>query len=260
MRRWSALALTVLTAGVSLSLAPAALPAKATSVVGLAAGGPRVGLVVDYGGGKYEARCVGVPQSGSSGLDVIVASGIDYAFGSTGNQAVCRLGGVGSPSDDCFAKMPYFWGYWRSTSGGDWTWGEKGAGRVVARDGDIEGWAWGTGMGPDSHPKPHKVSIAEACGTSDPAVRTATPRPLAVGSGAASAAGASSPSPQPSPVTSPSDIRLDEMAASPSPSLSSPAAAIRHLAKFSSLTWATYGALVAGLIAAALLINRRRVR
>jgi len=126
-------------------------------------------LVVDTGGSVQE-YCVEI--SGTvSGLELIKLAnkqyGLDYAFG-YGGQAVCRLAGAGSSSNDCLEDdKPYFWGYWRGTGGGGWTWSNSGAGNTSVGPGDVEGWAWGTGMNGGSHPQPPNTDYEDVCTIKD---------------------------------------------------------------------------------------------
>lgn len=126
-------------------------------------------LVVDTGGSVQE-YCVEI--SGTvSGLELIKLAnkqyGLDYAFG-YGGQAVCRLAGTGSSSNDCLEDdKPYFWGYWRGTGGGGWSWSNSGAGNTSVGPGDVEGWAWGTGMNGGSHPQPPNTDYEDVCTIKD---------------------------------------------------------------------------------------------
>ncbi len=126
-------------------------------------------LVVDTGGSVQE-YCVEI--SGTvSGLELIKLAnkqyGLDYAFG-YGGQAVCRLAGTGSSSNDCLEDdKPYFWGYWRGTGGGGWSWSNSGAGNTSVGPGDVEGWAWGTGMNGGSHPQPPNTDYEDVCTVKD---------------------------------------------------------------------------------------------
>jgi hypothetical protein len=70
-----------------------------------------------------------------SGLEVITAN---YTFGT----AVCSIGGVGCPADDCFCGGSTYWGYkyWEGSAWQDYM---VGAGDSLLNDGAIEGWRWG---------------------------------------------------------------------------------------------------------------------
>lgn len=159
MRAWRA-AVAVVAAGAAL---PVGVPAA-----GCASDAPAAALVVDTGESPAQTMCVQLPSSSVSGLQLIRLAGeqygLEYAFGS-GGQAVCMLAGVGPTGDDCFEDYPNFWGYWRGTRTGGWSWSSSGAGSTTVTDGDVEGWSWGSGDNGDSHPQPPVTRYADACST-----------------------------------------------------------------------------------------------
>jgi hypothetical protein len=141
-------------------------PVAVTPQPACAAESPRAVLVVDTGS-SVQRLCVALPDDDVSGLELIAAAGnqhgLDYAFG-YGGQGVCRLAGVGSASEECFEDdYPNFWGYWRGNGSGGWTWSSTGAGNTAVNDGDVEGWAWGEGTGPQTHPAPPATTFGSAC-------------------------------------------------------------------------------------------------
>ncbi len=132
-----------------------------------AAEGPTAALVVDTGSGDALRYCVVLPDGSVTGLEVIkLASeqhGLQYRLGYGGN-VVCQLAGVGYESDECLKEGPEFWGYWRGNGSGGWEWSSSGAGSTTVRDGDVEGWAWGTGNDGSSHPAPPEATFESVCG------------------------------------------------------------------------------------------------
>jgi len=78
-----------------------------------------------------------------SGLKALELTGVEiitrsYSFG----DAVCSIGGVGCPAEDCFCSSNY-WSYWY-WDGADWQGYMVGAGNsVISQTGAIEGWRWG---------------------------------------------------------------------------------------------------------------------
>jgi hypothetical protein len=78
-----------------------------------------------------------------SGLKALELTGVEivtrsYSFG----DAVCSIGGVGCPADNCFCSSNY-WSYWH-WDGADWQSYSVGAGSsVISQTGAIEGWRWG---------------------------------------------------------------------------------------------------------------------
>ncbi|HEX2050227.1 MAG TPA: hypothetical protein VHJ34_06280, partial [Actinomycetota bacterium] len=151
----------------ALALAAGALaPAIGPAAPACAGEGPRAALVVDTGS-SVQTYCVALPAASVTGLDLVVAAGeqhgLDYAFG-YGGRAVCRLTGIGSGGGECFEDdYPNFWAYWRGTGDGGWAWSTTGPHATVVEDGDVEGWAWGSGTGPDTHPAPPASTHDAVC-------------------------------------------------------------------------------------------------
>ncbi|MDQ3877727.1 MAG: hypothetical protein M3290_05175 [Actinomycetota bacterium] len=178
----------------------------ATMIVPVAAGpacasGPHAGLVV-YTGSRVLRYCVALPAASVSGAKLIELAGdqygLDYHFGS-GGGAVCRLAGVGPDGDDCFADYPHYWGYWRGTSSGGWTWSSTGAASTSVSDGDVDGWAWGTGDDGSTHPQPPRSTFASVCASAMPQ-KSRPPRSAAPRS-STRVAPSTSPAPAVSPTT-----------------------------------------------------------
>ncbi|MFN2594253.1 MAG: hypothetical protein ABR579_05125 [Actinomycetota bacterium] len=144
------------------------------------ASGPHAGLVVDTGN-RVLRYCVALPSPSVSGGKLIELAGdqygLEYRFGS-GGGAVCRLAGVGPDGSDCFADYPNYWGYWRGTSDGGWTWSSSGATSTTVSDGDVDGWAWGSGDDGSTHPKPPASTFASVC-ASALAAKSTPPRTTA---------------------------------------------------------------------------------
>lgn len=125
----------------------------------------RAALVVDTGESTF-SFCVSLPDDSVSGLELIELAndqyGLQYRFGD-GGQAVCMLANVGAEGDDCFGKYPDFWGFWRGNGSGGWTWSSVGAGSTLVRDGDIQGWSWGSGQDGSTHPQPPPTHHDDVC-------------------------------------------------------------------------------------------------
>jgi len=141
------------------------LPVAGAPPSACAAESPRAVLVVDTGPSTHR-YCVALPDEAVSGTELIELAGeqhgLSYGFG-FGGGAVCMLAGVGPTGGDCFEDYPDFWAYWRSDGSGGWTWGSTGAASTTVSDGDVEGWAWGSGDGPDSHPAPPSTTFSSVC-------------------------------------------------------------------------------------------------
>jgi len=145
---WFLLALAAL----CLALIPCQLPTA------LAQEPNRVALVVDFGSGRYVTRCVEFVEDEITGEEVLKRSGLNviFEYSSTG-AAVCKIEDVGCsfPSDPCFCQCQgsdcVYWSYWY-VENDKWVYSNEGAGMHTVRDGDMEGWAWGSGsMGTSGH-------------------------------------------------------------------------------------------------------------
>jgi len=134
-----------------------------------AAEGPHAALVVDTGASSDALRyCVALPDGSVTGIELIeLASeqhGLQYRLGYGGN-VVCQLAGVGYESDECLKEGPEFWGYWRGDGSGGWDWSSSGGRATTVRNGDVEGWAWGTGNDGSTHPAPPETTFEAVCGS-----------------------------------------------------------------------------------------------
>ena len=146
----------------------ALFPLGVAAPAACAAEGPHAVLVVDteQSGGQYR-YCVALSDNSVSGIELIeLASqqhGLQYRLGYGGN-VVCQLAGVGYDSDECLKSGPEFWGYWRGDGSGGWDWSSTGGHATTVTDGDVEGWAWGTGNDGSSHPAPPETTFESVCG------------------------------------------------------------------------------------------------
>ena len=149
----------------SAAVAAASLWPVAVAPAACAGEAPRAALVVDTGESVLNL-CVALPDGSVSGIELIkLASsqhGLSYKLG-FGGAAVCNLAGVGPTGDDCFEQDPDFWGYWHGDGSGGWTWASTEAGSTTVTDGSVEGWAWGSGTGPGTHPAPPATRFADVC-------------------------------------------------------------------------------------------------
>ena len=149
---------------VAVLIAGAATPTLGASAA-CAGTGDRAGLVVDTGENTF-TYCVSLTDDSVSGLELIQLAnaqhGLQYRFGD-GGQAVCMLANIGAEGDDCFGEYPDFWGYWRGDGNGGWTWSSVGAGSTLVRDGDIQGWSWGSGQDGTTHPNPPPTRHEDVC-------------------------------------------------------------------------------------------------
>ncbi|MEP7060733.1 MAG: hypothetical protein ABI828_08375, partial [Actinomycetota bacterium] len=212
IRRFSlSLGLSMLPAA-GLGFGPA-LAGNAPACAAALSGSPHAALVVDTGS-KVSSYCVALGAASVSGIQLVQKAGqqfgLSYRLG-FGGQAVCMLNGVGGPAgDDCLTGQSQFWGYWLGNGSGGWTWSSTGAGSVTVHDGDVQGWAWGSGIDGTTHQQPPATSLTDVCTTS----LSPTPRPTpggghggnGGGNGVGSGGGNANPSgPSTHPSANPSD-------------------------------------------------------
>lgn len=138
------------------ALAPAVVPASSACA---AEAEPRAALIVDTGRGKPLEMCVALGEPKVTGIELIELASdqydLQYRLG-YGGRGVCQLANVPkeTPSEECFEDRDSFWGYWRGDGSGGWEWSGSGGGGTVVEDGDVEGWAYGTGRDGDTHQEP----------------------------------------------------------------------------------------------------------
>jgi hypothetical protein len=125
-----------------------------------AAGASRIGLVIAYGDGTVKSKCISLSAEKMSGLDVLKASGLPLEISyDSSSAAVCKIGNVGCPVDNCFCDSPpNFWAYWHLKDA-NWLFSQLGASSYSVSDGDVEGWVWGPGQ---SNP-PTQASFDQIC-------------------------------------------------------------------------------------------------
>jgi len=166
----------VLVTAVSAQVAPpaAAADSRAVVVVDTSQGSRRA--VISFSG----------TITGIQALQLAGANPVTYGFAGQG-AAVCALDGVGhEATDGCLGTPsdPRYWAYFRASGGAQgWTYSNQCACTTTVRDGDVEGWRFGTGQ------QPPFVSFCDAAGCAPPP----TPPPTA----------APAPVPQPTPLLQP---------------------------------------------------------
>jgi hypothetical protein len=140
----------------------------------------QVGLVVEFANGSTYTACIFVRWSLQlTGIDVLARSLKCRLPRILLRAAVCKIGGDGCPSDDCFCAMPDYWSYW-NLSGSDWVYSGAGASNNRLGPGEVDGWAFGPGDPPQVY------TFSEICApppptmipTDTPALPSATPPPV----------------------------------------------------------------------------------
>lgn len=128
-------------------------------------------VVVDTSDGNVRKFCLAFPEESITGAEALRRIDSNAVFGSYGGQgqAVCALCGVGCPSGDCFCDGSKYWAYHRAGPGGaPYAYSRAGAGSTTVRDGDVEGWKWGTGDAPPA------ATVGEVCDVPEPPVRASS--------------------------------------------------------------------------------------
>jgi hypothetical protein len=153
-------------------------PVEQRQVVG--EGPNRAALVVRYADDSIQTRCVAFSETDISGDELLERSGLESVVSPEG--AICSIGSVGCPSDDCFCECPYpdclYWAYYHWQNGA-WSYSNVGAFSHVVSNGALEGWSWGQGDFQQSDEPPPMISFEEICPAAADAEGTATPTPTA---------------------------------------------------------------------------------
>ena len=119
-----------------------------------AAGLHRAAVIVE-GDGQTHRVVVEFPEESITGVELLRRAGADpvvYAYSGIGG-AVCRLYGVGRDAGpDCLGGTggdARYWAYFRAPAGTTtFRYAAVGGGASTVRDGDVEGWRYGTGAAP----------------------------------------------------------------------------------------------------------------
>src|SRR5439155_19504902 len=189
----------------------------------------RAAVIVDTGQ-TVKKVCVHFTEDSISGKDLLDRAGVDPVYRTYSGEgvAVCALCGKGCPPDSscltCGGNS--YWAYHRAPSGTTtFTASSRGAGTTSVRDGDVEGWRWGTGAPPEwesvqtvcmemvetSAPSEGTVATEPPPSTAEPVGTTAAPSPPSTE--------AALPEPEPAPATTAPDTT-----AATSPSTAAPGA------------------------------------
>jgi hypothetical protein len=118
----------------------------------------RAGLVVQFGDGRVETRCVSFEGEQIMGDDLLALSGLDFVVDPSSGMGVtvCQIGGEGClyPAEPCFCQCMgggdcTYWNYFfRDPGPADWTYSALGAGLHKTKPGSVEGWVWSDGHNP----------------------------------------------------------------------------------------------------------------
>ena len=160
-------------AGVLMALASAPGEVDLGAPTAVAAAGPNHAAVIVDTGQTVKKVCVTFDEDAISGAEALRRADVDAVFDSYGanGEGVCAICGVGCPAGNCFCDRSRFWAYHRAGPGGGYAFSRVGASSTTVRDGDVEGWRWGSGAAP-----PH-ASVGEVCGVAEAAPGSQPPPP-----------------------------------------------------------------------------------
>lgn len=177
---------------VALASAPGEVDLVAATAV--AAAGPNHAAVIVDTGQTVKKVCVTFDEDAISGAEALRRAKVDAVFDSYGanGEGVCAICGVGCPAGNCFCDRSRFWAYHRAGPGGGYAFSRVGASSTTVRDGDVEGWRWGTGAAP-----PY-ASVGEVCGVAEATPGTQPPPPTTLVPAPADPP-AVAPAPEPTP-------------------------------------------------------------
>ena len=206
------------------------------------------GLVVAFPDGTSRTYCIPFAQPAISGLDLLVASGLDVkvqAYGGLGAE-ICEIGSAGCdyPNQACacqsYGPNGVYWSYFHLQNGA-WKASLIGAGSYRVLNGDVDGWAYSSGkppglysfaqlcpsVAPPSHPVP-TVAAPVARPTARPPANTPTrrqPVPSATPKRAAPTPQPARPQPTAEPLSpTPAESVSATSTATPTPSPAAPPA------------------------------------
>jgi hypothetical protein len=222
----------------------------------------QAGLIVEFGDGRVETRCVTFEEEEITGADLLLTySRLDTIVDASSGMGitVCQLEGEGCayPSEACFCQCMgggecAYWNYfYRDPGSSEWTYSALGAVLRKVRHGSVEAWVWGNG----STPPTFEESFASICAapTEEPTA-TATVEPTATTTDAATLP---PPTELPEPTQTPPPAATAMPPASttvlPAPTQTPEPAPTQTLASY----W-PFGLMALGLVAIGLFVRFRR--
>ena len=123
-----------------------------------AEGPNQAGLVVQFGDGRIETRCVTFEDNEISGADLLTRSGLNLIVDTSSGMGitVCQIEdeGCAFPAEPCFCRCTggdecAYWNYfYRDAGATSWAYSPLGAILRQVKPGSVEGWVWGDGHTP----------------------------------------------------------------------------------------------------------------
>jgi hypothetical protein len=138
----------------------------------------RAGLVVTFSDGSTLSRCIEFSEEEINGAELLTRSGLPLVSWGTGaGAAICKIGdeGCNNPNDcfcECSGSDCQYWAYY-ALEGGQWQYASAGASLREVHNGDVDGWAWGSGKAGQGA-MPPLLTFEEIC---PPIVPTVAPVP-----------------------------------------------------------------------------------
>ena len=255
---------------VAVVLAVAVTSALSLSERAAADGPNRAGIVVSFGDGRVDSVCVDFDELEISGAELLRRAGFPVvAAGGSAGAAMCMIDDVGcaDPNDcwcQCHGAGCRYWAYY-TLEGGAWRYSAIGSSQRKARDGDVDGWAWGVGsVGAGAKLDP--TTFDEICPPPAPTASASAPAPTlpptATLETASEVAGATAP-----PLTTvtvghtptPSSTALSTGRPTQSPTPVAPATKEKDISGF---PWQlpAFAIMAVGLLGTALALSMRRSR
>jgi len=138
----------------------------------------RAGLVVTFSDGSTLSRCIEFSEEEINGVELLTRSGLPLVSWGTGaGAAICKIGDEGCDNpNDCFCECGgsdcRYWAYY-TLQDGQWQYASAGASLRKVHNGDVDGWAWGSGKAGQGA-MPPLLTFEEIC---PPLVPTFAPVP-----------------------------------------------------------------------------------
>jgi len=225
----------------------------------------QAGLVIQYGDGRVETRCVAFQEEEITGADLLLThSGFDTIVDASSGMGitVCRLEteGCAYPSEPCFCQCMgggecAYWNYfYREPGSSEWTYSALGAVLRKVRHGSVEAWVWGNGTTPPAFEGTFESICAAPTAATTAARPTATvesttsPEPPTATPTAIATLPASTQPPEPTPTPPPTVTT-----APPTPTQTPAPGTTQTLASY----W-PFGLMVLGLVLIGLFVRLRR--
>jgi hypothetical protein len=169
--------------GLAVLLAVAVLPALTS-----AAEPNQAGLVVQFGDGQVETRCISFEEDEISGAELLARSGMEVIMDASGGMGItiCQIEDVGCahPAEPCFcqcmsgAECAYWNYFYRDSTQGEWTYSALGAALRKVKSGSVEAWVWGDGRTPPANELALEAICTPPAATPTAMLEPPTPLPV----------------------------------------------------------------------------------